>query len=227
MPEQDKFRDLRRIADSIGQSVSHHAYFGQKFADYYNLPSMLLPAYTDLNAYPPAPFEEKESLIIYSDDEAPYRDAVLNKLARLEGYRLLKVEGMSFDRYMEYATRCRFSVSFGEGFDGYVAQPIYQGGIGFALYTEEFFPNDDFRSFENFFETENEMIEQIVPTIRRLESDKSRYEALNRKLRGKWDELYDYEDYVRRISQLITRDYELFPSTNSDPPDAGLVGSDD
>jgi hypothetical protein len=215
MPEPEKFRDLRRIADTIGQSVSHHAYFGQEFADYYDLPTLLLPAYTDLSEYPTATFEEKENLILYSDDQAPYREAVLNRLSALPEYRLLRVQGMTFDRYMEYATRCRFSVSFGEGFDGYVAQPIYQGGIGFALYTDEFFPDPEFKKFENFFETEDEMIAQIVPTIRRLESDKSRYEALNRRLRSKWDELYDYEDYVRRIGKLIEKNYELTPARQS------------
>jgi len=215
MPEPEKFRDLRRIADTIGQSVSHHAYFGQEFADYYDLPTLLLPAYTDLSEYPPATFEEKENLILYSDDQAPYREAVLNRLSALPEYRLLKVQGMTFDRYMEYATRCRFSVSFGEGFDGYVAQPIYQGGIGFALYTDEFFPDPEFKKFENFFETEDEMITQIVPTIRRLESDKYRYEKLNLGLRAKWDELYNYDDYVRRIGGLIAKDYELFPTTKA------------
>jgi len=215
MPEPEKFRDLRRIADSIGQSVSHHAYFGQEFADYYDLPTLLLPAYTDLSEYPPASFDEKEKLIIYSDDQAPYREAVLNRLSALSDYRLLKIQGMTFDRYMEYATRCLFSVSFGEGFDGYVAQPIYQGGIGFALYTDEFFPDPEFKKFENFFESEDEMIEQIVPTIRRLESDKARYESLNRALRAKWDELYDYEDYVQRIGRLIKKDYEVRPTLNA------------
>lgn len=213
MPEADRFRDLRRIADTIGQSVSHHAYFGQKFADYYNLPSLLLPAYTDLTPYPPSRFEEKQNLIIYSDDKANYRGPVMRQLARLKDYKLVKICDMTFDRYMEYATNCRFSVSFGEGFDGYVAQPIYQGGIGLALYTDEFFPDDSYCQFDNFFSSEEEMIEQIVPTIRRLEADQAAYEELNRQLRAKWDELYDYDDYVARIGQLIAKDYEIFPAS--------------
>lgn len=215
MPKPSKFRDLRRIADTVGQSVSHHAYFGQEFADYYNLPSLLLPAYTDLSAYPPAAFEEKEDIILYSDDNSPYREAVLSRLAGLEGYQLVKVQGMTFDKYMDYANRCRFSVSFGEGFDGYVAQPIYQGGIGFALYNDEFFPGPEFKKFENFFVSEAEMIEQIVPTIQRLQHDKKRYELLNQALRAKWDELYSYEDYVRRIKKLIMSDYDIYPQTES------------
>jgi len=211
MPEPHQFQDLRRIANSVGQSVSHHAFFGQEFADHYDLPSLLLPAYTDLAPYPPAEPEEKENLIIYSDDDAAYRSAVLEKLAAMGDYELVCIKGMTFDNYMDLATRCRFSVSFGEGFDGYVAQPMYQGGIGFALYNDEFFPDASYEELENFFSTEDEMIEQIVPTIRRLESDIGRYKALNRTMRAKWDALYSYSDYLDRIDKLVRRDYQIYP----------------
>src|SRR5579871_351120 len=217
MREPQMFRDLRRIASSIGQSVSHHAFFGQEFADYYNLPTILLPAYTDLSAYPPVDFEEKEKIILFSDDDARYRRAVLKRLEQLDDYRLVKVKDMTFDAYMDLATRCKFSISFGEGFDGYVAQPIYQGGIGLALYNKEFFPDSSYADFENFFQTEEEMIEQIVPTIRRLEADRERYVALNKALRAKWDEIYSYEDYVKRVVKLMRREYEIFPKGSVAP----------
>lgn len=215
MPDADAFRDLRRFADSIGQSVSHHAFFGQKWADTYRMPISLLPAYTDLSPYPPAGFREKENLIIYSDDEAPYRSAVLKRLQAMGDYSLVKIKGVHFDNYMELATRCRFSVSFGEGFDGYIAQPIYQGGIGFALYTDEFFPDDSYRKFENFFDSEEQMIDQVVPTIRRLESNQKRYEALNRALRAKWDEIYNLDDYIVRIERLMRMEYDIRPSKSA------------
>ena len=73
MPEKDRFSGLREITSSISQSVAHHAYFNQAMADRYDLPTLLLPAYTDLSAYPPASFDEKEKLIIYSPDEAPHK----------------------------------------------------------------------------------------------------------------------------------------------------------
>lgn len=216
MPESKHFQDLRRIANTVGQSVSHHSFFGQEFADRYELPSLLLPAYTDLTAYPPVGFNEKDNLIIYSDDEAPYRRAVLEQLEKMTDYTLIKIKDMTFDTYMDLATRCRFSVSFGEGFDGYVAQPMYQGGIGFALYTDEFFPDESYRNFENFFSSEEEMIAQIVPTIRKLEANRKRYESLNRAMRAKWDELYSYEDYVARIGKLIRKEYEVYPNDRSE-----------
>lgn len=215
MPEPEKFRDLRRMADTIGQSISHHAFFNQDLTDHYDLPSLLLPAYTDLTPFPASSFEEKENLILYSDDDATYKKAVLDQLREMGDYELVKIKDITFDMYMDLATRCKFSVSFGEGFDGYVAQPIYQGGIGMALYTDEFFPDDSYMDFENFFNTEKEMIDGIVPTIRRLEKDKSRYEALNAGLLAKWEKLYNYDDYVAQIGKLGRREYEIFPSINT------------
>jgi hypothetical protein len=225
MPESEVFRDLRRISSTVGQSVSHRSFFNQEHADRYNLPTLLLPAYTDLSDYPGIGVEQKEKIIIYSNDDAPYRRAVLKRLEQLDDYKLVKIQGMTFDAYMDLATRCKFSVSFGEGFDGYVAQPIYQGGIGFALYNDEFFPDASYKQFENFFETEEEMIEQIVPTIRWLEADRQHYVALNEALRARWDELYSYDDYVARIVKLMRKEYEIFPKgpsiVRSGPPGFG------
>ncbi len=211
MPEESRFRDLRRIATSIGLSAAHHAYASQEWADTYQLPTLLMPAYTDLTEYPGLPFSKKEKLIITSDDAAPYRAKVEEKLKQLKDYEFVSIKNMTFDRYMDLASRCRFSISFGEGFDGYVAQPMYQGGIGFALYTDEFFPNDRFLAYENFFASEKDMIDKIVPTIRRLEADQKRYEALNTSLRAEWDALYSFDDYIARIGKLVRKEYEKFP----------------
>lgn len=212
MPEREKFRDLRRLTDSLGQSVAHHAYANQERADRYGLPTLLLPAYTDLTPYAPAGFEEKENLIIYSPDDSPYRDACLERLRDgLPDYRLLEINGITFDKYMDLATRCKFSISFGEGFDGYVSQPIYQGGIGFALYTDEFFPSEEFLKFENFFATDQAMIGNIVRLIRELEADGDRYSQLNARLHAEWKKLYQYDEYLAQLRRLAFRDYELFP----------------
>ena len=213
MPEREKFRDLRRLTDSLGQSVAHHAYATQGRADRYGLPTLLVPAHTDLTLYAPAPFEEKEKLIIYSPDDAPYKDACLERMQEgLPDYKFIEINEITFDQYMELATRCKFSVSFGEGFDGYVAQPIYQGGIGFAVYTDEFFPSDKFLQFENFFASEQLMINNIVSVVRELEGDHSRYTRLNAALHAEWENLYRYSEYLVQLKRLAFRQYEIFPA---------------
>lgn len=227
MPKKEDLFKVRELAHSLTQSVAHHSYYGQSFADRYDLPTLLLPAYTDLSAYNPSTFENKDNLIIYSLDDAPHREPVLTKLAEeLPEYELVEIRGITFDQYMDLATRCKFSISFGEGFDGYVAQPIYQGGIGMTVYNEEYFPSEDFLQYENFFESEEDMIENIVDTIKSLSSDENRYTKLNKALVAEWDKLYSYDDYVKQIKKLINKEFELYPGAFSESPSSANYKTD-
>jgi hypothetical protein len=212
MPGRDDFNDLRSIAEEVTQSVAHHAYFGQKFADRYDLPILLLPAYTDLSGYEPLPFEDKEKLIIYSPDSSPWRYRALKALREgLPDYELREIRGITFDQFMDLATRCRFSITFGEGFDGYLAQPVYQGGIGFAVYNEEFFPSADMLEFDNIFSTGENMVTNVVARIRRFEADPRLYRSTNHSMISVYNQLYSKDDYVRRVLKLIKREFEYYP----------------
>jgi hypothetical protein len=212
MPDKQEFEDLRALADELTQSVAHHAYFTQAHADHYDLPTLLLPPYTDLSAYEPIGRGEKQKLIIYSPDESRHREPVLKVLReRLPDYQLLEIQGITFDRFMELATRCLFSISFGEGFDGYVAQPIHQGGIGLAVYRSEYFPSEKLREFPNFFSSEQDMVDNIVARIRSLERDEALYARTNQAMIEVYGRLYSKDDYVRRIEKLLKREFEIFP----------------
>lgn len=212
MPEKDAFRSLRELATNLTQSVAHHAYFAQAFADRYDIPTLLLPAYTDLSEYNAKEFEDKDKLIIYSLDESPHKKEVLERIKKeFSDYEVFEIRDISFDHFMDLATRCQFSISFGEGFDGYVAQPIYQGGIGFTVYNEEFFPCREFLKYENFFESETAMIENIVAVMKSLLADPAKYKKLNADLVVEYDKLYSFEGYVGQIKKLINKEFELFP----------------
>lgn len=218
MPPKKAFQDLFQITPWISQSVAHHAYFTQDTADKYGLPCTLLPAYTDLSAYPATGLGQKENLIIYSpDDESAHRAKCLERIqASLPEYRLVEINGISFDEYMDLATRCKFSISFGEGFDGYVAQPIHQGGIGITVYNEEFFPDAQFLKFPNFFASEKAMVNGIVSLIRDLSADPDEYTRINREIVQIYDSLYSLEDYVARIRNLTLKNFDLYPHDDSE-----------
>jgi hypothetical protein len=102
-----------------------------------DLPRLLLPAYTDLSGYEPIEFEEKGKLIIILQILPAYRKAGL--------YRLLEIR--SIDKFVDLGTRCRFSISFGEGFYGYVAQPIIRTGSALRYTRNSFFPSAGFVPF--------------------------------------------------------------------------------
>jgi hypothetical protein len=221
MPEKEELHDLQAFAHELTQSVAHHAYFSQAHADRYDLPMLLLPAYTDLSSYEAIDRDEKEKLIIYSLDELPHREPVLKALREgLPDYQLVEIRDVTFDRYMELATRCLFSITFGEGFDGYLAQPIYQGGIGFAVYREEYFPTEKLRDFPNIFSSEQDMIDNIVSRIRLFENDERLYRRTNKSMMEIYNSLYSKNDYMERIEKLLKREFDIFPqgSVKRDKP---------
>ncbi len=213
MPEPHCLEKVRELAHELTQSVAHHASFTQELVDKYNLPTLLLPAYTDLSDYPAVGVEEKDQLIIYSPDDAPHKEECLSLIRKdFPQYQLKEIRNITFDQYMNLATRCKYSISFGEGFDGYVAQPIYQGGIGFTVYSEEFFPHKKFLDYDNFFESEEEMLEGICQRIKHYDENREEYIELNKKLLGEYKKLYQYDDYLKQVQKLIERKYELYPS---------------
>jgi hypothetical protein len=219
MPDKESFAPLRRICDGISQSVAHHAYFSQNMANKYDLPTLLLPAFTDLSEYPGTSFAEKEKLIIYSPDDHTHKEACLKRLQlELPEFEFREIRDITFDQFMELATRCMFSITFGEGFDGYLAQPIHQGGIGFAVFNDEFFPAPHFTRYDNIFASAEEMVDQLPERIRKLQSDRTAYDNLNVEFCKEYERLYSFDDYITRIKKLSVREFEIFPERSSVSP---------
>ena len=217
MPAPEALDDIRALANDLTQSVAHHSYFSQEIADTYNLPTLLLPAYTDLSAYPQASYEEKEKLIIYSPDNAPHKKACLKKIKEeLPDFELVEIRDITFDRFMDLATRCMFSITFGEGFDGYLAQPIHQGGLSFSIFEEEFFPSGHFLEYQNIFASPEEMTEEICARMLYFQRNPDEYKKLNRQWIEEYEKLYSYDDYCAKILKLAMGEFEIFPLTTEE-----------
>ena len=212
MPDQATIEELRDLSSSISQSTAHHSYSTQAVCDRFNLPLITLPAYTDLSAYPKSAFEDKEDLIIYSPDICAQKEDILTRIAtEFPHYKLVEIKGINFDRFMELATRCRFSITFGEGFDGYLAQPIHQGGMGLAIYNDRFFPSNDLAALGNIFRSEDDMLARICSVIRTLAADREAYTTLNARWMAEYGRLYDFDYYVAQIGRLAMRDFDFYP----------------
>lgn len=212
MPKAQEFENLYKLTPNISQTVAHHSYASQEMANRYGLKTLLLPAYTDLSNYPKSGFEEKEDIIIYSPDEHPEKASILELLKKeLPKYELIEIWDISFDEFMELVTRAKFGITFGEGFDGYLAQPIHQGGISFAVYNEDFFPDKSYLNFSNIFKSFDELKQNLVVTIKRLESSKQDYTELNQSFVSTMDALYSFEHYCDCIKNFYLGAFDYQP----------------
>jgi hypothetical protein len=213
MPERHAFDDLRVLSrGNISQTVAHHAYFTQYHATKYWLPTSLLPAYTDLSGYSPTTYKEKSDIIIYSPDDAPHKVACLAQIRnKLPRFSLIEIKKITFEDFMELATTCKYSISFGEGFDGYIAQPVLQGGLGLTVFREDFFPSADYLNYDLFFASQEDMINNICDVIMKYESNPVEYASTNNELVGRYRSLYDFNDYCEKVSKLVGREFDFTP----------------
>ena len=152
-----------------------------------------------------------------SPDEAPYKEAIVKKLKQeLPDFKLITVENMPFDEYMDLIAKAYFTISFGEGFDGYFLLPPLVGSIGVAVYNEKFFPNEHWLELENVFANQERMIQFITKTIDSYSKDKASYENLSIKAKKWHDNLYSLEDFKHNLKAFYDHIYKYRPVNNGE-----------
>ena len=210
MPQSNQLLNLKNTFDKVGHSVAHHAYFSKSIVNKYKLDLHLLPAYTDLTMYLSLPLHKKEKLIIYSPDKASYKNKCISILKdSLSDFKFVEIRDITFDTYIDLASRCMFSITFGEGFDGYLSQPMQLGGVGFAVYNDRFFPNSKFHKLYNIFDNKEMMLRDLPIRIKKLLAHPKLYKSTNLKFLDLHNKLYDKKNYDLQILKLCNLDYDL------------------
>ncbi len=140
MPPAEIVQELCGYFTSATQTCAHGKYCTPEMREKYGVPTHLLPAQIPTRYYQ-TPFEEKENLIAYSNDLHPQKEWVLEQLhTLLPEYRFLMIEGMTFDEYKQTISRAKWTLTFGEGWDGYFLEPYFSSSIGLTVFNEAFCP---------------------------------------------------------------------------------------
>lgn len=226
MPDKEEFAELYKITDNITQTVAHISYCTQEIADKYNLKTLFFPIAQDFTSYPSTKFPEKKDIIIYSPDYHPKKEAILNKIRKeLPEFELIEIRNMKFEKFVRLASQAKFSISFGEGNDGYFYTPVVKDGIGFSVYNEEFFiDSKQYKDHLNLFSSYEEMEKNIVQIIKQLNADEKLYKKTNRtSAKGlglsfpggskEKEEIY-YSYFLKRLKRFIKNEFDYYPSTN-------------
>lgn len=212
MPEAHRLDALRALGRRLTQTSAHHRYATQAMADQFNMPTLLLPAYTDMTTYRPTDFDGKRDLVIYSPDAHPDKADILAAIGKaLPEYELREIRGIPFGEYMTLATQARFSITFGEGYDGYLTQPIKLGGISFAVYNDDFFPTDAYLAYPNIFSGYDDMRNGIVAVMTSLIESPEEYRRLNTALTNAIYSLYGFDTYLDCIARFYQGRFDHTP----------------
>jgi hypothetical protein len=154
-------------------------------------------------------YRDKEQLLIASDDEHPLKAQVLEQIARaLPELRIEVVRGLTYEEFKRLVGRAKWSLTFGEGLDGYFVEPVYRGGVSFAVFNERFF-TPAFARLETVYPSWEALLERMVPDLRRLD-DPEPYERCWRQTFDLLGELYGVEKFRENLRKFYRGEY-TFP----------------
>lgn len=212
MPTPKEIKNLAKITNNITQTIAHDRYATQEVCDKWQIPTHLFSVSIDLSRYNSCSFEEKEKIIVLSPDDCVYKSKIVEKLkSELPDFNLITVQNMTFVEYMELISKAYFTITFGEGFDGYFSQPSYVNSLGLAVYNDNFFSNPKWKSFKNVYSSYENMYENIVNDINLYLNDKNLYIETIKRYRTEIDLLYKQENFVDNLERFYKGQYDFYP----------------
>ncbi len=151
----------------------------EKFA----IPLHAIPTWYYPDSAPALPYREKKNILMVSPDRVDEKDGILSLIkSGLPNLEIKIITGLKYEDYLYYEKHAKWSLTFGEGLDGYFYGPVLRGGIAFAKRNGTFdvLKLDD---IETVYPTYNDMAANIIDDIKRFDNE-GPYEAYNGFLRG-------------------------------------------
>ena len=213
MPEPKKLKDLYKLTNNITQTIAHARYATQEVCDKWQIPTHLFSVNIDISKYKSYSFEEKEKIIVLSPDENEHKAKIVEKLKQeLPDWQLVTVQNMTFPEYIDLISRAFFTITFGEGFDGYLNEPICANSVGLAVYNDNFFPNTEWKNLFNIYNSYEEMFSKITSDIKFLTSNPKEYKRLNFIHLQKLKTFLEPENFTLNLKHFYKNQYDFYPA---------------
>lgn len=197
MPRPQVVDLLRYLTNDLTMTCAHKKYCVPQLRTAYDMPVHWLSA-SNLVKYHYRDYEQKENLLIYSSDKNEFSSEIINRIQEnIPGLKTQKIEKLSYDQYRDLISRAKWTISFGEGIDGYFMEAIRCGAIPFAAYNPTFF-DEAYEGLPNIYDSYHDMLENIVKDIQSWDNLKD-YQAFNDQLRAIDRREYDDEVYKNNI----------------------------
>ena len=178
-PGREYFEHCKVYTDKVTITTAHKEYTTQEMAEEVDCPVKLLTPF--LPEFYKVPHSKKEKIIAISPDEFIFdgvskKDETLKYLRHeLPQYEIVIINNLSLDEYKELISKALFSITFGEGYDGYFIEPFLSNSVAFAVYNTTFFPSQ-FKDAPTVYYSWDEFIENIVDDIKELQKNEQLYE---------------------------------------------------
>ncbi len=208
MPNPEDLRSaLSSLTESVVISTAHARYNTALNAARYRYPhkqlTPILPTMQRLS------LEYKEKLILVSPDQIAdpstrlNRDEVVAHLqSSLPDFNFVTIFDTNLADYLDLASKAMFSVTFGEGMDGYFIEPILAGGNSFAVYNDVFFPKS-FLSVDGVFGSWDDLMNEMPRMVRTLSESSDLYSAQSDVAARLMGEIYTRERSRQDLAALL------------------------
>lgn len=210
MPSLSKLNKLYKLTDNITQTIANQKYAQSLTTKNLPMVSHFLSVYIDINADKVCSFDEKEKIIVVSPDKNSFKEKIIKKIKyELPDYSVIQVENLPFEKYLELISKAFFTISFGEGFDGYFNQPVFLNSIGFSVYNERFFPDKDWLGLENVFSSYEELENEIINKCIKFSTNKAEYAKVVSNHKDKLEKLESKEKFIKNLKDFYNKKYNL------------------
>jgi hypothetical protein len=159
--------------------------------------------------YSRASYRQKEPLMIVSPDGHLLKGQVLLQIAQvLPELRIQVIQDLSYEDYKKLIVRAKWSLTFGEGLDGYFAETVFSGGVSFAVFNDSYF-TPAFAELETVYPSWEVLMDRMTADLQRLDEPV----AYNRCWRETYDLLTEQisTDRFRQNLRMFYRGEYTFP----------------
>jgi hypothetical protein len=207
MPDLVHINDLKKITTNVTMTVAHEKYATLERRNYYNVPLHLFSPWLSPKPYLFKDYQSKENIIVLSPDDIDRvpsgtnitKEQIIEKIKfELPHYEIITIQNMTYDEYKETISRGRFTITFGEGLDGYFVESIFSGSVSFAVYNEIFF-KPSFRDLPTVYDDYNVLFDKIISDIKHYDNEKH-YADYNLILNEKLSKIYSYERLQKNVT---------------------------
>jgi hypothetical protein len=205
MPEPEIVNALKPLFSSVTITTAHQKYCSPSYRKHYGVPIHKLSVWMSPEQYQFTAWKEKENLIVISPDPHPQKEEIIASLKEIPGLEVVIIQGLTYYSYKQLISRAKWSLTFGEGLDGYLIEPVFSGAIAFAVYNELFF-TQEFANFETIYPGIKELKESIVKDMERLDNQ-GIFPGYQKRLYDLCAFYYSKEQYRKNISAFYRKDY--------------------
>lgn len=161
------------------------------------------------------PYTAKENIIVVSPDVHPQRERILAALRKGNpDYQIIRIWGITHEEYAALIGRAKYSLTFGEGLDGYFVEPIFSGSVGLAVYNARFF-TEEYRNLAGVFNSWDEVELKLPAMIRTMSQDS--YEEIRRAQFATVAGNYAYSEYVQNLKKYYASVSTAWSKTGRNP----------